>query len=119
MRTELSKINNIRTTYTGTFSRLGKKNNKYSTKTLETILLLDIKNSSGKVLTEHLWFNYTKGFRKLGLLQEGDLISFRARVKPYIKGYHKDQLDFKLSHPTDIKLVGRERQSKNQTTLPV
>ncbi|MGE5411002.1 MAG: hypothetical protein ACM3MI_08580, partial [Clostridiales bacterium] len=85
--------------------------------TEETVLLKNVQDSSGKVLTDHLWFNLTTGFEKLNL-KEGDRIQFDARVKSYTKGYKgrlakilnpskpKEKKDFKLSHPTRIlKLI--------------
>lgn len=65
-------------------------------------------------MTDHLWFNYTKGFKGLGELKIGDVIQFNARVKKYYKGYfgyledvpRSQQRDYKLSHPTKISVIG-------------
>ena len=113
----MEKINGVRQTYTGIFVRFGRKN-RYKPKNVgghwidydETILLQNIKNLSGSRITDHLWFNYTIGFSKLGKLVEGDIIQFDARVGEYVKGYvnNRDyiddrQLDYKLGYPTKIK----------------
>ena len=65
---------------------------------------------NNRVVTDHLWFNDTKGFRGLGELIEGDIIQFDARVRPYVKGYvsprryiDERELDYRLSHPTKMK----------------
>lgn len=80
-------------------------------------MLVDVNDSNGKLVTNHIWFNYTKGFEKLGRLKAGDIISFMARVSPYVKGYrgydiekqmdHPIQQDYKLNYPTKIKLLNR------------
>lgn len=109
MRKELTRYIEIRGTFTGTFIRKGMKNGYKGP--LETILLGNIRNENGDILTDHLWFNMTKGFKSLGKLEEGDIIQFNARCKGYEKGYkgYRDDVykpiekDFKLSHPTKIK----------------
>jgi len=76
---------------------------------METVLLVDIRDSNGKLICDHLWFNMTKGFEVLGTMREGDVIQFEARVKEYKKGYvnrragiDQSRSDYKLSHPTKI-----------------
>lgn len=108
MRNELKDIEDIRGTFTGEFVRTGLKSGYRGE--LETLLLTNVKDSNNKVVTDHLWFNYTKGFKNLGELKEGDLIKFDARVKEYEKGYkgYRDdvykpiEIDYKLSHPTKL-----------------
>lgn len=111
MRKKLTGYIEVRGTFTGTFIRKGMKNGYKGP--IETILLGDIRDENGEVLTDHLWFNMTKGFEALGKLKEGDLIQFNARCKEYEKGYkgYRDDVykpiekDFKLSHPTKVKKV--------------
>ncbi len=100
-RKELGKNGEVRDTFTGIFDRLGSKNGWCGQK---TVLLKDIKNKEGKVITGHLWFNLTKGFQKLHM-RKGDIIQFDARVKAYVKGYDKidRKVDYKLSYPTKLK----------------
>lgn len=112
MRKQLSKINNVRTGFTGVFVRFGTKSNWHGFPE-KTVLLKDIK-LNGKEYADHLWFNYTKEFQKIDL-QENDVVCFDARVKRYIKGYkgyreemqyeHPIEEDYKLSHPTKVKKV--------------
>jgi hypothetical protein len=66
-----------------------------------------------KVVADHVWFAYSKSFQLLRL-QAGELIEFEARVKKYTKGYvnrryqiDSKTIDYKLSHPTKIRLVDR------------
>lgn len=97
--------------FLATFSRTGKKIN-YQGYSEDTILLKNIVDAeTGKVITDHLWFSYTRGFEEAHL-KEGCQIEFEARVKKYEKGYANKQLglnlrqhDYKLSHPTKIKVV--------------
>jgi hypothetical protein len=110
MRKKIKELNEERRNFSGIFVRFGKKNN-YMGNEETTVLLKDIKDNSGKILCDHLWFNFTKGFEKINL-KENDIVRFDARVKSYIKGYKGYNLereiesplreDFKLSHPTKI-----------------
>ena len=109
MRKELKKIEEERLVFTGTFERKGIKTGYKGPE--ETVLLRNIRDASGKLVTEHLWFNYTKGFAKHSLIPGCEVV-FRARVKEYEKGYkgYRDdvyvpiEVDYKLSHPTIIEV---------------
>ncbi|MSE08271.1 hypothetical protein GKC33_05975, partial [Lactobacillus salivarius] len=79
-----------------------------------TIMFKNVKINDNLV-TDHLWFNYTKGFAVLGTLHEGDVISFNARVTSYEKAGH--QIDYKLERPTKVKLVFA-RSSHDTLPLP-
>lgn len=125
-RTDLAKKNGKRQTFKGTFQRIGKKHGKQSG---PTALLVDIKDKRGKIVTDHLWVNYTKGLAQLNSLFPGDVIEFDARVKVY--KHAKDGIretkkklapedyydEYGLSHPTNYVLKkavkppkGKERQ---------
>ncbi len=106
MRTELEKIQGKRGRFYGVFERYGTKTN-WKGYPENTVLLKDIKDLKGEIVSDHLWFNLTKGFEKLGEMNHGTVIAFEARVKPYTKGYvnHREgidnrQTDYRLSHPT-------------------
>ncbi len=110
MRKELEKIDGKRLKFAGTFARFGTKTN-YHGFSEPTVLLQDVRFADDKLACDHLWFNYTKGFQRLGELNEGDIIEFYARVKDYIKGYvnHREWIDertvdYKLSYPTRFKI---------------
>ncbi len=109
MRKELQQIGEeTRNTFTGRFERYGEKSG-YMGHVKETVLLLDIRNSTGKIVADHLWFNRTKGFRQL-TLKQGDIVQFDARVEEYERGYHGRReyvyvpvsTDYKLAYPTKI-----------------
>ena len=70
----------------------------------------------GKIVTDHLWFDLTKGFETADLLP-GDVVEFCARVSIYekgYKGYRNDvfdrpiEKDYRLSRPTKIKKIGKK-----------
>jgi hypothetical protein len=112
MRVRLGKMYGERTVFRGTFSRFGLKS-AYKGPPLKTVLLINITDSSGRIVCDHLWFNFTKGFAALDL-KEGDVVEFHARVKDYWKGYRgrRDDVwdkplekDYKLSFPTKIRKV--------------
>jgi len=96
-RYELGRKVQERSTYRGAFTRFGSKPGN-----LTTVLLTQIKDSDGKVVTDHLWLNYTLGFRRLGRLQSGDQVIFDARVTTYRKWRG---IDYRLSYPTKLRLV--------------
>ena len=105
-----------RHTFRGTFVRTGSKGGH----TRITVLLEDVRRKgSNKILTDHIWFNYTEGFKKLGL-ECGDEVEFDARVQEYKKGYWGDDekkakkrppasISYKLSHPTKIRKTGNKK----------
>ena len=109
MRKDLAKDSGVRKRFNATFIRVGKKAgfNGYSD---ETILLKNISDvETNKVVADHIWFSFTKGFEKLSLT-EGVVLEFEARIKEYKKGYvnsrykiNNTTIDYKLSHPTKIR----------------
>ena len=116
MRKELKAIGmQERYTFVGEFVREGLKNS-FKGPPLPTVLLKEIRlKDSDKIITDHLWFNKTKGFDVLNL-KEGDIVQFDARVNSYIKGYQgyredvwsHTEKDYKLSYPTKIKIINKK-----------
>jgi len=114
VRSGLIRLEDIRKTFTGTFERYGTRTN-WNGFSEKTVLLVDIKDLSGKKVTGHIWFHLTKGFNGLGELKKGTVIQFDARVKSYIKGYkgYREEVqwekpieeDYKLNNPTKIKIL--------------
>jgi hypothetical protein len=113
LRAELKEREGRREKFSGVFVRLGHKKG-WKGKQLTTILLSEIKDSSGaKTVADHIWLNETKGIKDLGELKEGELLEFEGRVKTYFKGYmgyredasfeHPISQDYKISHPTNIR----------------
>lgn len=110
MRQKLAKLGGQqRFTFRGEFERYGYK--RYDNHYSPTLLLTDIEvlneNDEYQSVTDHLWFNLTKGFQKLGFLKEHDRVQFNGRVDDYYKGYFTSpkQHDLKLSYPSKISLL--------------
>lgn len=111
MRKKLAAQAGIRKRFRAIFTRVGKKRN-YKGYSEDTILLQHVREADNlQPVANHVWFSYTKAFEKIKLT-EGCVIEFDARVKAYTKGYVNKRLqvtprttDFKLSHPTKIKLI--------------
>lgn len=106
-----------RHTFTATFERTGYKTTELRSKTYyqPTILVSNVMDQASNLLTDHLWFNYTLGFQKLGHLEKGDRLQFDGRISTYTKGYlgrdtflsekHPVATDYKIERPTKIKLL--------------
>lgn len=103
---QLGALYGRRNRFSGTFVRDGLKGAYRGPGYDETVLLKDIRDEYGNIVADHLWFNKTKGFEELFLI-EGEIVSFDARVDDYLKGYKKDGYDYKLSRPTKVKSHGR------------
>lgn len=111
MRKELGKIEGTRLKFTATIARLGKKNN-FKGPPSETVLLTDVRNEAGELMTAHVWFAVGRQLASV-VHHVGKRVSFEARVKGYTKGYKGRGLellkpkkeDFKLSNPTQVTLI--------------
>lgn len=114
MRKELKIIGSRdRHVFTATFIRFGFRDGYKGP--VKTILLQDVLLDD-KIVTDHLWFDLTKGFESADLLP-GDVVEFCARVSIYekgYKGYRNDvfdrpiEKDYRLSRPTKIKKIGKK-----------
>lgn len=86
MRKELKIIGSRdRHVFTATFIRFGFRDGYKGP--VKTILLQDVLLDD-KIVTDHLWFDLTKGFESADLLP-GDVVEFCARVSIYEKGYNE------------------------------
>lgn len=116
MREKLSRIKGSRGTFSGTFVRFGIKRGFKGPE--RTVLLKDVKDETGEVVADHLWFNLTQGFDSLNLI-EGDEVEFDARAKEYVKGYQGKnergrlesplEIDYMLSYPTRVNILSKEK----------
>ena len=95
-RKALGANEGMRGLYTGEVVRTGSKPGYISG--VHTILLKDIKDETGRIVTDHQWFNMTKGFEQANL-KLGDLVELRETVKKYIKGY-KGRREYIFYKPT-------------------
>lgn len=108
MRKKLKAINNVRSTFTMTFSRYGTMTN-WNGFPERTYLFKDIRDKDGNILTDHLWIKDGKRIAALGELKEGDVIQFDARVMPYrkvaykIDRWYEHETDYTLKFPTNFR----------------
>jgi hypothetical protein len=113
-RPELAKLVGKRMRFSATFERYGTKR-AYRGPDLITVLLKNIIDDQGRIVSDHLWFNLTTGFKYCGMTQ-GDVVSFDARVTGYEKGYFGHRMvedkpsgyDYKLSRPTKVFVEPKE-----------
>lgn len=111
MRKKLASENEKRKKFRAVFERIGKKKN-FKGYSEDTILLKNVVDVESNIMVaDHVWFTYIKAFEKV-TLADGVVLEFEARVKEYKKGYvnrlykiDRRTNDFKLSHPTKIKVV--------------
>jgi hypothetical protein len=102
MRERLAPLDGKQAVFFATFARFGWRTfrGRYVGK---TALFLDVRDSRGNQLADHLWFKVGKGLDSLGL-KEGDAVSFSARVGSYQK---RDGYDYHLVYPRDLKKVDK------------
>ena len=103
MRKNLEKINGDRLQFTATVARFGTKTN-YHGFAQKTICFKDVNFICGKVATDHLWMTVGKTIESLNL-NEGDKVTFFARVGGYRKGYYKDEFDYTLRNISKLSLI--------------
>jgi hypothetical protein len=90
MREELKRIVGVRARFRGTFERYGSAIVRFSIRgrmrshPVKTLILLDVTDARGNLLTDHLWFRCGKQFNELQL-QRGDRVEFTATVERYVK----------------------------------
>jgi hypothetical protein len=111
MRKDLENKVGLRKKFRAVVSRFGKKVNYQGYTDITVLLTKLVDTETNTIVTDHQWFAFTRGFEK-AQLTEGATIEFDARVKIYKKGYvnrklaiHQRQLDYKLSHPTNITVI--------------
>ena len=91
-------------TYFAEFSRIGYRST-YGNFT-PTICLQNIFDEDGNMIADHMWFNYSSAFRKLGELRYGDKISFVANIDSYHKGRGcEKKQDYKLKPTRNVDLL--------------
>ena len=99
MRYLLTDMLGKRGRYKGKFVRTGIRpvNGGY----IQTVLLIDVQDTEGRLVASHVWFDALRCFRKINLMY-GDMIAFSARVEPYSKGNYED---YKFARPKDVHLT--------------
>lgn len=96
----LRKHLGARLAVTATVERFGTKNGYKGPE--PTILLKNVRDADGEVLTDHLWFKKGKSWDKA---RPGSKVRFSARVDSYTKGYQGCRLEVERTQETDYRLV--------------
>ena len=118
MRTELQKIGKeTRNRYKGTVEKMGIKSNRFKNFPERTMLLKNVVDvSTGKEVTDHLWFTVGKTLSNLNLRAE-DEISFNARVGSYRKGHRRKYKDFKLNNMSKVVVESRTEKELTENEI--
>ena len=113
MREKLKNLgDDERHVFVATFERFGTKHGYKGEE--KTVLLSDVRLvETNEILTDHLWFNATKGFLNVKP-KKGDKIQFQGRVEWYEKGYFGRREDVYVPESTDYK-ISRPSKVKNLT----
>jgi hypothetical protein len=108
MRENLKDKYNQRIKVEAIVDRYGEKTG-YKGRRKRTVCFIDVKDpETDNFLTDHIWFTVGKRIEKCELIP-GDNVTFEARVSDYMKGYHKDEYDYKLSYPTKFKVIKKAK----------
>ena len=95
----------MRLQFEGTVANFG--TNKYTNE--ETILMVDTRGLDfDDCIIPHTWCQKNDEFNSF-VLRRGQIIKFEATVRPYRKGNHGQTLDFGLSNPKLLDLIGINR----------
>lgn len=100
MRTELQPLEKTRKTFTGTFVRFGLFKTKWGF--YKKVLLKNVKDTRGRLMTQHVSLSDPSDVRAFEGFGQGDVLQFSAVVYSYIKGYHGESIELKLTRPMGI-----------------
>lgn len=92
--------------YIGRFSKVGYRHTNGNIN--PTLCLYAITDEFGNPIADHMWFNYSSAFRKLGELRYGDVIAFEAKTTKYTKGHGYNKQDYKLTQPSKVVLINSQ-----------
>lgn len=116
MRNELRAYEGQRMVFTGVVCRIGSRRPfRGSRKKLSTILLRDVKNEEGEIITDHIWLDLTPPFVVVHP-RYGDIIKFTGVVESYVRGISsihnfyntgKMSLDYTIHHINDISVIDK------------
>ncbi|MEM4261134.1 MAG: hypothetical protein QXG00_07870 [Candidatus Woesearchaeota archaeon] len=98
MRKSIQVLESERKQFTGVFVSFGTSP--------KIVLINDITDINGNVILSHAWLSFKKN-EEVGVLKEGDLVSFNARCKVKYTQHRTDMNNsnkkrYILSHPSKI-----------------
>jgi hypothetical protein len=114
VRKQLRDRNGRRGRFSATFKKFGSARDPHRP-WVRTALFLNVRDESGEVVTDHIWFRLGELFGRLNL-QPGDEVFFLARVKKYWKR-NPDIVDeddprfvedYKLSYPSKVQKLAAQ-----------
>lgn len=123
MRTELKKLANRRCRFVGTYQATIDHWN-WKGEAHDSVLLTNIYDTEGELLTGHTWIQDTFAFGNLRL-HKGHRISFIGEVQEYMKGCRgmrrsqnnkKRSVDYTVGHISDVSIIGFDSMPKKQET---
>lgn len=124
MRKLLKQQEGRRGEFRGTVAQFGTKR-AFRGPDLPTMMLRDVKDETGQIVTDHLWMTVGKQLSRLNV-QVGEKIVFVARVTRYEKGYQGSRedvfaaplsTDYRLSYPTNARRVETRRPARATRTV--
>lgn len=98
MRTELEKLDGVKSKFSGIFIEFGCRKIRCSKKVETTILLRDIKDKKQNVVADHVWFTVNLEFKP----KKGNILEFHARVGKYKT---KNKTDYKFIYPENFRIL--------------
>jgi hypothetical protein len=123
MRKLLKQQEGRRGEFRGTVAQFGTKR-AFRGPDLPTMLLKDVEDETGQIVTDHVWMTVGKQLSRLNV-QVGEEVVFVARVTRYEKGYKGSRedvfaappsTDYPLSYPTNVRRVEtRQHPSVSRT----
>lgn len=126
MRQELKNMCGEKHTFTGVVTRIGSRRPyNGSRKNLSTMLLREVRNSKGELVSDHLWLDLVPPFVAVHP-SYGAIIQFEGVVESYIRGFSsrkrhyntgKMSLDFTIKHIDKVSIVGQVEESKLEEML--
>jgi hypothetical protein len=117
MRKLLKQQEGRRGEFRGTVAQFGTKR-AFRGSDLPTMMLSDVKDETGQIVTDHLWMTVGKQLSRLNV-QVGEEVVFVARVTRYEKGYKGTRQDVIAAPPsTDYRLSYLTKVRRVETRQP-
>ncbi len=111
MREELRQREGVRGEFTAAFCRYGWRRGYHNVK---TALFIDVRDSRGRPVTDHLWFTVGTQVAELDL-KPYERVRFVARVEAYRKGPRDNEfraLDYRLKNYSNMQREGTAAEQR-------
>ena len=84
---------------------------------MKKVLLKHVQDIQNKLVTDHVSVTDRSSLELMGLLKDGDLIAFSARVRKYLRGYKGEDIDLRMKHPLAIDYMLCDVQNVRKLNL--